>query len=82
MLLILTLILVLSVLLGIPIWALVDAAGKPSEAFLKVGSSKGLWIALIAVFTICFVVVGLILAVIYLVSVRPKVDLQLVANKV
>jgi hypothetical protein len=59
--------------LVIPVWAIVDAASRPSEAFRAAGSSKAMWISLIVVFWLITGIVGLILAVIYLASIRPKV---------
>ncbi len=55
------------------IWALVDAVSRPSAAFTLAGSNKAMWIALIAVFTILVQIIGMVLAVIYLVSIRPRV---------
>jgi len=57
----------------IPIWAIVDAASRPSAAFSAAGSSKVMWISLIAVFWFITGIVGLILAVVYLASIRPRV---------
>jgi hypothetical protein len=59
--------------LVVPIWAIVDAASRPSAAFTAAGSSKALWITLIAVFWLLTGVVGLILACVYLASIRPRV---------
>ena len=57
----------------VPIWAIVDAASRPSGAFAAAGSSKGMWIALIAVFWILTGVIGLILGCVYLATIRPRV---------
>ena len=59
--------------LVICIWALVDAASRPSAAFAAANSSKTLWIALIVVLWIFTGIVGLILAIVYLASIRPRV---------
>lgn len=59
--------------LGISIWAIVDAAQRPSGAFAAAGSNKAMWIALIAVGWFLTGVVGLILACVYLGSIRPRV---------
>jgi hypothetical protein len=59
--------------LVIPIWAVVDAASRPTAAFAAAGSSKGLWIALIVVFWFFTGIIGLILAVVYLAAIRPRV---------
>ena len=58
---------------AIPIWAIVDAASRPSGAFSAAGSSKAMWISLIVIFWLITGVVGLILAVVYLASIRPRV---------
>ena len=57
----------------IPIWALVDAISRPSGAFVAAGSSKGMWIALIVLFWLFTGIVGVILSVVYLASIRPRV---------
>lgn len=57
----------------VTIWAIVDAAMKPSAAFNAAGSSKPMWISLIAVFYFFTGIVGMILAIVYLASIRPRV---------
>jgi hypothetical protein len=59
--------------IAVPLWAIIDAAMKPAAAFNAAGSSKGMWIALVAVFTFFTGLVGLVLAIVYLASVRPRV---------
>jgi hypothetical protein len=59
--------------LGVVIWGVIDAASRPDWAWNQSGQSKGLWIALPIVFLILCGVVGGILAVVYLTSIRPQV---------
>jgi Protein of unknown function (DUF2516) len=59
--------------LVVPIWAIVDAASRPSGAFAAAGSSKAMWIAIIAVAWVLTGIVGLILGAVYLGSIRPRV---------
>jgi hypothetical protein len=59
--------------LGLVIWAVVDAASRPDWAWLQSGQSKGLWIALPIVLLLFCGIVGAILAVVYLASIRPQV---------
>jgi hypothetical protein len=59
--------------LVIPIWAIVDAASRPSGAFAAAGSSKAMWISLIAVFWLVTGVIGFVLACVYLASIRLRV---------
>jgi hypothetical protein len=61
------------VTLVISIWALVDSISRPSGAFAAAGSSKGLWIALIVLFSLFTGIVGVILSIVYLASIRPRV---------
>ncbi len=59
--------------LAIEIWAIVDAASRPASAFSAAGSSKNVWIILIAVFSLVTGIIGFVLAIVYLASIRPKV---------
>jgi hypothetical protein len=59
--------------LVLPIWALVDAISRPTGAFTAAGSSKGMWIALILLFWLFTGIVGVVLSVVYLASIRPRV---------
>jgi hypothetical protein len=61
------------VTLVLPIWALVDSISRPARAFTAAGSSKGMWIALIVVFWLLTGIVGMVLSIVYLASVRPRV---------
>ncbi len=67
------LLLIAVVLLVIPIWALIDALARPSGAFAAAGSSKGMWVALIVVTWLLTGIVGVILSLVYLTSIRPRV---------
>jgi hypothetical protein len=59
--------------LGVVIWSVVDAAQRPDWAWTQSGQNKGLWIALPIVFLILCGVVGGILGLVYLLSIRPQV---------
>jgi hypothetical protein len=69
----LVILLVALVVVVIPIWAIADAATRPTGAFTAAGSSKGLWITLILVFWFFTGIIGLIVAFVYLASIRPRV---------
>jgi hypothetical protein len=66
-------VIVVFTLWGVPIWAIVDAASRTPASFTAAGSSKTLWITLMLVFMFFFAPLSIILAFVYLVSVRPKV---------
>ncbi len=55
----------------LPIWAISDAATKPREAWTAIGQSRVVWIVLLAALSFAFGL-GSILAVVYLLAVRPK----------
>ncbi len=57
----------------IPLWAIVDAISRPTAGFKAAGSSKALWLILLIVTWILTGLVGLILSVVYLASIRPRV---------
>ena len=69
---VLVLLLVLLAGNALPIWALVDAAMRPEPAFVAAGQNKIMWVVLNAV-GIFACVLGLIVAIVYLTSIRPKV---------
>jgi RsiW-degrading membrane proteinase PrsW (M82 family) len=60
---------------GVPVWALVDAASRPPVAFYGAGSNKTAWIAVIVV--AFFLGVGLLLGGFYLCFTRPKLRQQM-----
>jgi hypothetical protein len=60
--------------IGVSVWALADIASKPESAFAGAGISKVMWVVLIATFIVVFAPVALILSVVYLSSVRPRIN--------
>jgi hypothetical protein len=58
--------------LALAIWAIVDAASRPAAAWDAIGSSRGVWIALLVIFTVFCNLVGLVLSIVYLTSVRRR----------
>jgi hypothetical protein len=68
-----TLILLWLVGIGLVIWGVVDATSRPDWAWQQSGQSKGLWIALPIVLWLFCGIIGGILSVVYLVSIRPQV---------
>ncbi len=57
----------------LPIWAAVDAAGRPEWAFERAGTSKTLWIVLPIVGIFACGLVGLVSAIAWFASYRSKV---------
>jgi Protein of unknown function (DUF2516) len=60
------------VLLVVPIWAIVDALLRPDSQWAAADQNKVAWVVALAVTTFLLGPVGLIVAIVYLVSVRPK----------
>ena len=60
--------------MAVSVWAIVDAAGRPDDEFVAIGSSKSLWIGLIAVLTLLTGILGSIVALVYLFSVRTRMN--------
>lgn len=57
----------------IPVWGIVDAAKRPDYAWSAAGQNKVLWIALQAAGAIFTGFGGVVMAVVYLVAIRPMV---------
>jgi Na+-driven multidrug efflux pump len=57
--------------IGVSVWAIADAASRPESAFAGGGTSKIMWVVLIAGFLVVFAPIAFVLAVVYLSSVRP-----------
>lgn len=57
---------------AIPAWAIVDALRADDIAWASIGQNKTLWVALIAGGTFFGGLIGVVLAVVYLASIRPK----------
>ncbi len=73
MVLVVLVILILGV--AVPIWALIDAASRPTVAFYGAGSHKTAWIVVIVVAWL--IGLGFFLGGFYLVFTRPKVRRQM-----
>ena len=68
-------VLILLASVAVPIWAIIDAAIRPSAAFVGAGSNKTIWIVVIVVAWLLGL--GLFLGGFYLISTRRKVREQM-----
>jgi TRAP-type C4-dicarboxylate transport system permease small subunit len=59
--------------LAVTLWAIIDAASTPSTDFTAAGHSKGTWIVLMAILYCVTAIIGVVLALFYLLSIRPNV---------
>jgi hypothetical protein len=73
-------VLALAICLGIPAWALVNAARHSDLAFQRVGSHKARWIVAISVLTVFLNFIGVVTSIVYLATVRPRLKLAEVAS--
>jgi hypothetical protein len=55
----------------VPLWAIIDAMGRPALAFYAAGWNKSAWVLVLVLFM--FLGLGLFLGAYYLFSVRQKV---------
>ena len=62
-----------AVVLATALWALVDLTGRRTADLRAIGESKGRWIALISVSSLLVGIVGVILSLVYLASIRPRI---------
>lgn len=69
----LVIILIVVAAAAFPVWAIIDAARAPVEAWKAADQSQLLWIALIAGGLVFTCVAGFVFALIYGVAIRPKV---------
>jgi hypothetical protein len=57
----------LILLVGLPLYCIIDAVNRSSEDFLAADSNKTLWVVLPFVF-------GIVAAIVYLAAIRPKLE--------
>jgi hypothetical protein len=60
------------VFLVFPVWSLADAVMRTPQDFDRIGQSRTTWIVLLLLGVFCFGIVGAVLGIYYLSSVRPK----------
>lgn len=72
----LVLIAVALALVALPIAAIVDAVRRPNIQWTRVGLNRATWVLLMSVGTVLGVgVLGVVAAIEYLISVRPKLEM-------
>jgi hypothetical protein len=58
--------------LAVTLWAIIDAVSTPSSTFQAAGSSKAFWISVISVLYLLSIYPGIILGVVYLLTIRRR----------
>jgi hypothetical protein len=62
------------VFLVFPVWSLADAVMRTPQDFDRIGQSRTTWIVLLLLGVFCFGILGAVLGIYYLLSVRPKLQ--------
>ena len=60
--------------IGIPLWAIIDAARRPTISFHQIGSDKTRWIVILVVLSVFFNLGGVVASIVYLASARPRLQ--------
>jgi len=61
--------------IGIPAWAIVNAARHTDAAFQRIGSNKTRWIVALSLLTVFVNFIGVVTSIVYLASVRPRLKM-------
>jgi hypothetical protein len=62
------------IVIGIPLWAIIDAARRPANSFQQIGSDKTRWIVILVVLSVFFNLAGVVASIVYLASARPRLQ--------
>jgi hypothetical protein len=60
--------------IGIPLWAIIDAARRSDTSFHQIGSDKTRWIVVLVVLSLFLNLVGVVVSVVYLTTTRQRLQ--------
>jgi hypothetical protein len=63
-----------AIAIGIPLWAIIDAARRSHRSFQQIGSDKTRWIVILVVLSVFFNLVGIVASVVYLTTTRQRLQ--------
>ncbi len=63
-----------AIAIGIPLWAIIDAARRPANSFQQIGSDKTRWIVILVVLSVFLNLGGVVASIVYLASARPRLQ--------
>ena len=66
--------LAVAVAIGIPLWAVIDAARRSEGSFRQIGSDKTRWIVVLVVLSVFLNPVGIVVSVLYLTTTRQRLQ--------
>jgi hypothetical protein len=61
-----------AVAIGIPLWAIIDAARRSNSSFQRIGSDKTRWIVILVVLSVFLNIGGVVASAVYLTTTRPR----------
>ncbi len=65
----------LAIGIGIPAWAIVNAARHSDASFQRIGSHKTRWIVALSLLAVFVNFIGVVTSIVYLASVRPRLKM-------
>ncbi len=65
----------LAIAIGIPAWAIVNAARHSDASFQRIGSHKTRWIVALSLLTVFVNFIGVVTSIVYLASIRPRLKM-------
>ena len=70
----LLIVLAVTIAIGIPLWAIIDAARRSDSSFQQIGSDKTRWIVILVVLSVFLNLVGIVASVVYLTTTRQRLQ--------
>ena len=61
-----------AIAIGIPLWAIIDAARRSDSSFAEIGSDKTRWIVILVVLSVFLNIAGVVASAVYLTTTRPR----------
>ena len=63
-----------AIAIGIPLWAIMDAARRSNSAFQQIGSDKTRWIVILVLLSVFLNIGGIVASAVYLTTTRPRLQ--------
>ena len=63
-----------AIAIGIPLWAIIDAAWRSDSSFQRIGSDKTRWIVILVVLSVFLNLAGIVASVVYLTTTRKRLQ--------
>jgi hypothetical protein len=63
-----------AIAIGIPLWAIIDAARRGDSSFQQIGSDKTRWIVILVVLSVFLNLAGIVASIVYLTTTRQRLQ--------